>query len=107
LKEARALELSQKKLMYNTEMKSMEKSKIELSGAVQTAPEQNQRWGETIGTIKIYEEQAPTNDKMPVRRGYIIISQQDVAKIKYKEYKGKQVAYLPIALWDVVETTEA
>ena len=61
------------------------------SGAVQLKPKANQRWGKTVGTIKLFEnEKWDGNPKHPSMNGYIIINLTD---------DKEKADFYPVSVW--------
>jgi hypothetical protein len=61
------------------------------SGSVQMKPTGNQRWGKTIGTLKLFEnEKFDGDEKHPSMNGYIIINVTD---------DKKNAKFYPISVW--------
>lgn len=68
-----------------------EKRKALLSGAIQTKPQVNQRWGKTVGTLKLFEnKQYDGNERHPNLTGYIIINETN---------DPKQAKFYPVSVW--------
>jgi hypothetical protein len=61
------------------------------SGAVQLKPVGNERWGKTVGTLKLFEkENYDGDDKHPSMDGYIIINLTD---------DKKKAQFYPVSVW--------
>jgi hypothetical protein len=68
-----------------------EKRQALLSGAIQQKPEGNQRWGETVGTLKLFEnERYDGDEKHPNITGYIIINETN---------DPKNAKFYPVSVW--------
>lgn len=72
-------------------MASKEKREPVYSGAIQLKPKGNQKWGKTVGTLKLFEnERYDGNPKHPVLSGYIIINKTD---------KKENAEFFPVSVW--------
>jgi hypothetical protein len=61
------------------------------SGAVQLKPSKNQRWGKTIGTLKLFEnEKYDGEENHPTMNGYIIINLTD---------DKENAQFYPVSVW--------
>jgi len=78
----------------------MEKTEPVFSGAINLPPaNKNERRGQTIGTLKLYNSQADLEKypNLPQFNGFIIV---EYDKLKPKVKDGKKIAYCQIAVWE-------
>lgn len=67
----------------------MEKSNPILSGAINLPAKDNEKYGKTVGTLKLYAAKNE-NPKLPIMNGYIIINEGTTDETKQ---------YFQVALW--------
>jgi hypothetical protein len=61
------------------------------SGAINIPAQANEKFGKTVGTLKLYASRNTENPKLPVMNGYVIINTTG---------KEKDKQYFQVAVWE-------
>jgi hypothetical protein len=83
----------------------MEKRIAKFSGAVSLKRQENERYGQTVGTIKVFEATYDTENeailaKLPSYNGFIIMDKDLALQSIVKDEHGKEKLLLQVAIWD-------